>query len=235
MVDAAKEIALALVDRIEGRASFEVVEDLTKPLSIELLMGRFMGVSRGDWPIFLDYLDSLKLLQHVAPGEGKPAAVQEAWHRGVAYCNQAAARARAGEGREDDLIRVLVDTHDAEDGRLSDEELMAMMVLLFIGGVSTVASTVGGGVLNLARYPDPATASKVFEESWRIEPTVLLVMRFATEDVSLGEVTIPAGTPVYTMLSAASNDARVFPESQTFNIDRPNLIEHLALANVSID
>src|SRR4030095_71550 len=114
---------------IEGRASFEIMGDLTKPLSTELLMGRFMGVPRFDWPIFLDYLESLRLLQRVAPGEGKPAAVQEAWNRGVAYCKEAAARARAGEGREDDLIRVLVDTHDAEDGRLSDDELMAMMVL----------------------------------------------------------------------------------------------------------
>jgi cytochrome P450 len=235
MVEAAKEIAAASVDRIGGRDSFEIMDDLTKPLSIELLMGRFMGVSRVDWPIFLDYLDSLKLLQHVAPGEGKPAAVHEAWQRGAAYCNRAAARARAGEGRADDLIRVLVDTHDAEDGRLSDDELMAMMVLLFIGGVNTVAGAVGGAVLNLARYPalaervrqDPTAASKVFEETLRMEPTVLLVMRFATEDVCLGEVTIPAGTPVYIMLSAASNDARVFPKPQTFDIDRPNLIEHL--------
>jgi cytochrome P450 len=53
-------------------------------------------------------------------------------------------------------------------------------------------------------------------------------MRFATMDSEISGKTIPAGTPVYAIWAAANHDPNEFPEPGKFDIDRPNLKNHLA-------
>jgi len=231
------ENAAALIDTLidgilERGDGFEALSELTKPLSIDTLLRRFLGIEDKDQAIFMNYVATLPLLDKMRPGDPKPQAYLDAWAQGAAYCKEQQALARRGECHN--LIGVIAD--GADGGAIDDDEMMAMMIVLLIGGVSTVAGAAAASLMNLARHPDiakrvrmdPSLASLVLEESMRLDPPVSLVMRFATDDVELGDKVIPKGMPVYAMLAVACHDPAVFPDPYKFDIDRPNVRDHLA-------
>lgn len=226
-----------LIDRIldtltRRGGEFEVLSELTKPLSIDTLLRRFMGIADEDQPIFMNYVMTLGLLDKMKPGDPKPQPYLDAWARGAEWCREQQELARKGECHN--LVGVIAD--GAEGGAINDDEMMAMMIVLLIGGVSTVAGAAAASLMNLARHPevaervraDPSLASNVLEESLRLDPPVSLVMRFAADTAELGGKTIPKGMPVYTMISVACHDPETFPDPYAFDIDRPNVKDHLA-------
>jgi cytochrome P450 len=174
----------------------------------------------------LPLLDALKL------NDPKPKPYLDAWEAGKTYCKQQQELARRGECTN--LIGLIATS--AEDGSISDDEMMAMMIVLLTGGVSTVAGAIGISLMNLARTPglaeriraEPKLAANHLEESLRLDPPVSLVMRFATRDVEVGGTLIPQGTPVYVMIATASHDPKVFPDPYRFDVDRANAKDHLA-------
>jgi len=70
----------------------------------------------------------------------------------------------------------------------------------------------------------------VLEEVMRWLSPVQSAVRHASTDVELGGVRIRAGDTVSCMLGAANRDPSVFPDPDSFNIDRPNLRKHLGFA-----
>lgn len=232
--------AAILIDRmiddlIERGAGLEALGEMTKPLSIDTLLRRFLGIADKDHAIFMNYVMTLPLLDKMQPGDPKPQAYLDAWAEGAAYCREQQELARRGEC--DNLIGVIA--NGADGGAIDESEMMAMMIVLLIGGVSTVAGAAAASLMNLARNPeiidrvreDPALSLNVLEESMRLDPPVSLVMRFAAADAELGGKVIPKGMPVYAMIAVACHDPSVFPDPYRFDIDRPNLKEHLAFGH----
>lgn len=222
-----------LLDKImAGEKSFEALGDLTKPTAIDVLLNNFLGIEEKDQPIFMNYVATLPLLDKMRPGDPKPQPYLDAWAAGAAYCKEQQALARKGECHN--LIGVIAE--GAEGGAINDDEMMAMMIVLLIGGVSTSAGAGAAALMNLARNPDivarvrqdPSLALNVVEESMRLDPPVSLVLRFATDDTEVGGEIIRKGMPVYVMLAVACHDPAAFPNPYTFNIDRPNVKDHVA-------
>ena len=54
------------------------------------------------------------------------------------------------------------------------------------------------------------------------------MFRFTTREVTVAGVTIPANASVYLAFQAAGHDPSHFPDPARFDIDRPNVDEHLA-------
>jgi len=227
------ERLLDRADRAGHGGTVEAVGEICKPLSVEVLLGALMNVAEADRRIFFNYLSTLPLLDQLRPGDPKPQAFLDAWAAGEAYCREAVARARREPS--DDLIS-LIAAAAAEGGSLSDAEMMAMLVVLFSGGISTMAGAASAALLKLALHPevrervrrDPALASNVLEEALRLHAPVMMVMRFANADTELAGRRIARGTPVYVMIAAANYDAAAFPDPDRFDIDRPNLKDQLA-------
>ena len=229
--------ATAFIDRLIERAALrgeaEAMADICKPLSIEILLGALMNVAEEDRHIFFTYLSTLPLLDKLRPGDPKPKAFLDAWAAGEAYCREVIVRAR--RERSDNLIG-LIAAAASEGGSISDAEMMAMLVVLFSGGISTMAGAAAACLFNLAQNPavidrvrrEPALADSVLEESLRLYQPVMMVMRFAAADTELGGKAIAKGTPLYVLISAANHDPAVFPDPNRFDIDRPNLKEHVA-------
>lgn len=215
-----------LLAPIGSDQTMDAVNQVCKPLSIRLLLGHFLGVEPQDQAIFLHYISTLYLLDKLRPGEPKPKAFLDAWAAGEAYCRKALEDTKR-KGTQN-LIGLIGAAQDG--GTMSDAEMMAMLVVLFSGGVSTVAGAASSSLYHLATNPDiaerirkdPALASRHLEESLRMDPPVTLVMRFATEDVEIGGKNIRQGMPVYTMISVACRDPAEFPDPGHFDIDRVN-------------
>lgn len=141
---------------------------------------------------------------------------------------------RAEERRQEptsDLLSALANVEEEGD-RLTDDELVAMVMFLVIAGYETTANTLTNGVFDLLRFrdqwerlkADPSLVDSAVEEILRFEGSVRNgPPRFATDDVELGGRTIPKGDRVYVCLAAANRDPAVFSDPGTFDIGRsPN-------------
>ena len=54
----------------------------------------------------------------------------------------------------DDLLSQLVAVHDEQDGRLSEEELVATILAMLVGGYESTVNQIGKGLLVLFRHPE---------------------------------------------------------------------------------
>jgi len=232
LIEGTRPAIAELVDKAALSRNFDAVADITRPMAIDALMVRFLNIEPDAIPIFLRFSSTFALLDGLGPDDPKPRAYLEAWEAGAGYCRRAAQQAQAEKG--DNLIGAIAST--VEGGVLSDDEMMAMMVVLMSGGLSTASAGAAMALYHLAQHPaiaerirrQPELAAQHFEETLRRDSLVQFVIRFATTDTELDGLSIPKGTPVYALIAAACHDPAVFPEPSRFDIDRPNLKDHIA-------
>jgi cytochrome P450 len=136
----------------------------------------------------------------------------------------------------DDFLSTLIAIEDDGD-RLSATELVAMAVLLLLGGHETVANLTANGMLTLLRHPDqldrlrtdPTLAKSAVDELLRYETSVHMAVRAAGDDIELERATVRRGETVLVVLAAANRDPARFPEPDRFDVARhPN--PHLGFA-----
>jgi cytochrome P450 len=132
----------------------------------------------------------------------------------------------------DDLITQLLQAE--EDGsKLTSEELVANIILLFGAGHETTVNLIGNGLLALHRNPDqlallksnPALITNAIEEFLRYDSSVQMTGRVALEEIEdLGGKRIPKGDSVLCLLGSANHDPAVYPDRpDRLDITRPNV------------
>jgi cytochrome P450 len=136
----------------------------------------------------------------------------------------------------DDLLTALI--HAEDDGDvLSDDELVAQMLLLYIAGHETTVNLIAGGTLALLRHPaqlallraDPAMVGNAVEEMLRYDSPVQASRRITLEPVTVGTVTIPAGAFVMASLGSANRDEQFWgDDADELKLDRDNARQHLS-------
>jgi cytochrome P450 len=136
----------------------------------------------------------------------------------------------------DDLLGALIAAED-EAGRLTEDELLATAILLFVAGHETTVNLIANGTLALLRHPDqwqllrddPALIRPAVEELLRFESPVQFVSRVALADAEVGGVPIPAGRIVSMSIGSANRDPGRFPDPDRLNIRRADN-QHLSFA-----
>jgi cytochrome P450 len=134
-----------------------------------------------------------------------------------------------------DLISDLVKLIDSGDDRLSDDELVANLVVLLNASFVTTMNLLGNGLLPLLARPDLVTrvradadfASRCVEEVLRYDSPVQLLTRVAGEDTELAGVPIAKGGIILVLLGAANRDPGKHVDPDTFDPDRPD-VGHLS-------
>ena len=136
---------------------------------------------------------------------------------------------------QDDLLSALALAEDAGD-RLSEDELLAMVVVLLIAGHETTVNLIGSGALALLENRDqmrllrqkPELVKNAIEELLRyVSPVEQATERYAREEVTLHGVTIPKGEMVLAVIASANRDGQQFMDPDRLDITREN-IKHLA-------
>lgn len=130
----------------------------------------------------------------------------------------------------DDLVSALIEVHDEQDGRLSTHELHTWCTILLLAGYETTASQLGSGVVLLLQHPDqlaklradPALVPNAVEELLRCQVAghSLSMLRYVTDDIEIGGVTVPAGSGLIPVLESANVDESVFPDPQRLDVSR---------------
>jgi cytochrome P450 PksS len=142
--------------------------------------------------------------------------------------------ARRAVPRED-LLSGLVQAEEAGN-QLSEDELLAMVVLLLVAGHETTVNLIGNGTLALLEHPDqmeklrkdPALIRPAVEELLRFSsPVETATERFAREDVTVAGVAIARGELVFAVVASANRDERYFSNPDDLDVTRePN--KHLS-------
>ena len=127
----------------------------------------------------------------------------------------------------DDLISELVQVEEQGD-RLSAQELVDNVILLFLAGFDTTTGMIGNALLALMRHPDqlaklraePALMPGAVEEFLRYDSSVQYANRVALEEVVLGDKTVPKGVMVMGVVGSANRDEEVYDEPERFDVTR---------------
>jgi cytochrome P450 PksS len=214
--------------RGSANGSFDLVGTFALPLP-SIVIAELLGVPASDHRRFHRWSSALASV--ATPGD-MVWAIPNAWAL-LRYTRQLAARRRADP--QDDLTTALLQAR-AEGDALSEDELLAMVVLLLIAGHETTVNLIASGTLALAEHPDererlqsdPALIKPAIEELLRFtSPVDIATERYASEDMMLHGVTIPRGELVLAAIGSANRDERQFPDPDTLDLGRePN--RHLA-------
>ncbi|MFI2646014.1 cytochrome P450 [Streptomyces sp. NPDC018610] len=140
----------------------------------------------------------------------------------------------------DDLTSALILA--SEDGdHLTDEEIVSTLQLMVAAGHETTISLIVNAVVNLSAHPDQrdlvlsgaADWSAVIEETLRFStPTSHVLIRFATEDVPVGDKVIPAGDALIVSYGAIGRDENAHgPSAGGFDITRESKNRHISFGH----
>jgi cytochrome P450 len=143
------------------------------------------------------------------------------------------------EHTADDLLSGLLAAEDEGD-RLSEEELLDQVILLYIAGHETTVNLIGNATLALLRNPDqlarlgsdPELDAGAVEELLRYDSPVQFSRRITRDDLDVDGSTIPAGTFLLTCLGSANHDgARWGPTADALDLTRTDAGQHMSFGN----
>ena len=219
-----EQIVDELLDAATRGSGMDVIADLAYPLPITVI-AELLGVDTDRRDFFRDVSQKVT----VAMGPITDAAVAQRASEGrnqlVAYFDDHIARRRLDP--RDDLVTALVQAEDGGDV-LSHRELIAMLLLLLIGGHETTVNLIANGLLALLRNPEqfellrttPSIAPRAVEELLRFDAPVQYSGRIAKADMELAGRLIRAGEPVRLMLAAANRDPEAFDDPDRLDLKR---------------
>ncbi|MEU6371874.1 cytochrome P450 [Streptomyces sp. NPDC046909] len=236
-----EEIAAALLDRVaEAGADGQVVdlrEEFCYPLPIQVI-GELLGLPEEQGPELRAVVDG------VFHTSADPEKVADIYARFYAALRQLVATKRESPG--DDLTSALIAAHEEDGTRLTEQELLDTLMLMISAGHETTVNLLDNAVHALLTHPEQlalvragqASWDDVIEETLRVRtPVASLPLRYAVEDLSLGELGGPQGAviregeAILAAYAAAGRDpGHHGPDAEVFDVTRAEK-DHLAFGH----
>ncbi|HEY8172339.1 MAG TPA: cytochrome P450 [Dehalococcoidia bacterium] len=215
-----------LIDEAAARGSLEVIDDLAYPLPVTVIC-EMLGVPAEDHEQFRAW--SREMARGLDPETVIPPDMLEKRQRAVEQFELFFRRLieqRRAEPR-DDLISALIAAEEA-GSKLTENELVATLILLLIAGHETTVNLIGNGMLALLRNPDqlallrddPSLIKTAVEELLRYDPPVQLTSRLALEDIELQDRVMPKGQNPVLLIGSANRDPAQFNDPERLDITR---------------
>ncbi|MFZ0714516.1 cytochrome P450 [Mycobacterium sp.] len=225
-----------LIGKFLPTGTAELHDDLCVPLPC-LTFLRIIGAPAEDLPYFLTFKDVV-LHPKGDTIEEIGAEMASAGAKFVEYMKNLIERRRAETEPADDVLAVLL--RSTVDGRpVSDAEVHNIMYLLMFAGLDTVTSSLSCILGWLGEHPaerrrlvqDPSVIPAAIEELMRYESPVPFGVRFATDEIDLGDgLVVQNGDAIHTLWAAANVDESEFPDPLVVDFDRGRT-NHIAFAS----
>lgn len=239
-------IECASIDLLKGRDVMDAVSEYAYPLPMRIVSG-LLDIPAEDatavasWartltatldrPLPLRVDSTVPLFRSIANGTLRPREVLTAASRLVRYARNRVAASRTPLV---DTLRTAV-----SDGTVSEDEAAATWILLVIAGHETTANLTSNCLHALATRPDqvarlresPDLVAAAVEETLRYDAPVPMTARVPARDIDVFGTHARRGRWVFTLLGAANRDPRVFPDPDTFSVDRANVGDHVGFGH----
>jgi cytochrome P450 len=220
-------IVASCLSGIEGRASFDLVEQLAVPVPIRVI-GDILGLPQERHGDLKRWSDTLSACVH---GEGRGTAgaaidlIQMLLEFAGTFLPMIEERK---QNPGDDLISDMVRAEEVDT--LTAVEAVLFLIILMAAANETTTSLIGNTATYLLANPDqlkmvledPSLIDGANEESLRLSCPVQFVYREPNQDVVLHGVSVAAGSPLVCMIAAANRDRRQYPDPHRFDVTRKN-------------
>jgi cytochrome P450 len=152
----------------------------------------------------------------------------------IAYMNETIEWKRSNPA--DDLLTALIAAEDQGD-RLSAEELVEQVMLLYVAGHETTVNLIGNGTLALLRdreqlellQQDPSLDTNLPDELLRFDGPVQMSRRVTLKETDFGDRTVEPGTLLMTCLGSANRDPLRWGDSaDRLDLRRTDANQHMA-------
>ncbi len=214
-----RDLAAELLEEAEG-AEFDVIAGYAEPLPV-LVIAELLGVPASYAGSLRDWSQAIVRMYEPAPSDATVAAAVSAATDFAALVRELATARRAHPA--EDLITDLVATE------LSEDEVVAAVVLLLNAGHEASVNVFGNGLVAMLRrgLRPGEDAALAVEEMLRFDSALQLFERTATEPVTVGpegrSVELEPGQKIAVLLGSANRDPAVFEQPAEFRVDRtPN-------------
>jgi cytochrome P450 len=215
-----------LIDRIDARDEFDLVRDYAVPLPVEIIC-RLLDIPSAHGIELGHAATRLVASLDFSPvDDATMAAANEAATTLDRYFREVVHQRRQHIG--DDLISALVSVHE-NGATLTDDEIVANAVLMYVAGHETTSNMIGNAFIALFRHPDqlhalkhnPALIGKAVAECMRYDSSVQMVVRTAQEDMLVEGVKLARGDAVNLFIAGANRDPAVFRHPDHLDFGRP--------------
>jgi pimeloyl-[acyl-carrier protein] synthase len=227
-----QEVMDTLLDAVVSKGHMDVIADFAGPAPA-IVTAELLGVPTADhaqlkeWS--QDFAEMLGNFQHNP--ERIPRVLRSV--ESLSSYFRRAMRAQQMHPR-DGLVQAMM-TAEIDGARLTEEEIIANLIITMVGGQETTTNLIGNGVLTLLRHPaelarllaDPSIIPSAVEELLRYESPSQHTARLAPADVELGGKLIRKRQAVIAVMAAGNRDPERFPEPDLLDVTRKDN-RHLA-------
>ncbi len=221
------------LDRIAEAGHADLVAELAFPLPFTVI-SEMLGIPVVEHTRLRELTGTLVRALEPLADPGLQAEIRSANHELTAIVRKMTNWKRDNPG--DDLITALL-TAEHDGDMLSEDELIAQVMFLYIAGHESTVNLLAGGILALLRHPDqlrllqeePGLATNTVEEILRYDSPVHLMRRITLEPFSAHGEEIPAGRWVLACLAAANRDPEFWgADADELRLDRPNAHQNVS-------
>jgi pimeloyl-[acyl-carrier protein] synthase len=227
-----QDVMDTLLDTVTGKGRMDVIEDFAAPAPA-IVTAELLGVPAADhmqlktWS--QDFAEMLGNFQH---NPDRYPRVLRSVENLSSYFRKAMQeqQTRPREG----LIRAMMEA-EIDGVSLSEEEIIANLIVTMVGGQETTTNLIGNGLLTLLRHPDEmerlgtdsSLIESAVEELLRYESPSQHTARLAPEDVELGGKPIRKRQAVIAVMGAGNRDPDRFEAPDRLDLTRKDN-RHLA-------
>lgn len=227
-----QDVMNTLLDAVVPNGSMDVIADFAGPAPA-IVTAELLGVPAGDHAQLKEWSqDFAEMLGNFQHNPDRFPRVLRSVENLCSYFRSAMRDQRLHQS--EGLVQAMM-AAEIEGARLTEEEIIANLIVTMVGGLETTTNLIGNGVLTLLRHPaeldrlraDFSLIPSAVEELLRYESPSQHTARLAPADVELGGKLIRKRQAVIAVMGAGNRDPERFPEPDVLDITRKNN-QHLA-------
>lgn len=227
-----KKIVEDCLDKVHNQDSFDLIEDLAKPLPA-IVIGKMMGLPNEDLDKFQAWSEDLLVgVGGIGTSREDIKKSGDAYEALINYFERIILARKDLPG--EDFIGKLIQAEEEGD-KLNIKEMYGTCLLLLIAGHETTTRLIGNGMFALFNHPEQMSALKnefglipnAIEEMLRYEPPVHATVRFAENDLSYDGKSYKRGTAFAISIAGANRDPDANANPNEFDIFRKD-IKHIS-------
>ncbi|MFF1699344.1 cytochrome P450 [Streptomyces sp. NPDC058257] len=212
-----EEISARLLDALARKGSGDLIEEYSSPLTGTVIC-ELIGIDEADQPQVRTWMNDY--------ADPDADTLTSLWNL-AEYIKGLIDRRRAEPA--DDMISVLVQKGDEDGDRLTEAEIVSVVLVVVNNGHHSTAHFIPNAILKLLENPDqlallrarPDALAHAMHELMRVaNPVPTAGPRYATEDMEFAGVPICKGDALTGSLQSANHDPRVFSEPEGCDVER---------------
>jgi unspecific monooxygenase len=222
-----ERLAHERIDAFAAGRSADLVAQFGSPIPVAVIAD-LLGVPRDMGLKLVDWSHRMVAMYQFGAGRAAEDRAAEA-ARAFADYVRGFARARRGDLGDDLVSQLLI--AESDGGKLSEDELIATVILLLNAGHEATVQAIGNGVKIMLEqgvdarqaFASESATQATVEELLRLDPPLHLFARYALEEVEFAGVKLLKGEKIGLLLGAANRDPERFPNPDAFDPGRtPN-------------